>query len=114
MRVPAVISRDPDDADLILTLKSYYRKKPQPLSDAESAGTPIYVLRSNTVLAVENCLADIFDIEVDMNLDPLRLALEETEQAINHVLTTSRPVELQPQSAYVRRLQHEMEEKANL
>jgi len=114
LKVPAVISRDPNDADVILTLKSYYRKKPQPLADAESASTPIYVLRSNSVLAIENSLANIFDIEVDMDMDPLALALQETEQAINKVIATSQPVELQPQSAYIRRLQHQMIEKANL
>jgi stage III sporulation protein SpoIIIAA len=114
MKVPAVISRDPDDADLILTLKSYYRKKPQPLAEAESASMPIYVLRSNSVLAIENSLASIFGVEVEMDIDPLRLALQETEAAISHVLTTAKSVELQPQSSYIRRLQHQMAEKANL
>jgi stage III sporulation protein SpoIIIAA len=114
MKVPAVISRDANDADLVLTLKSYYRKKPQPLADAEGANMPIYVLRSNSVLAIENSLANIFGIEVDMNLDPLALALQEAEDAIGQVMSSARPVELQPQSAYVRRLQHEMAEKANL
>ena len=114
MKVPAVITHDPNDADLILTLKSYYRKKPQPLAEAESSSMPIYVLRSNSVLAIENSLANIFDIEVDVSFDPLNLALQETEHAIDEVLTTSKPVELAPQSAYVRRLQHQMAEKANL
>ena len=116
LKVPALISRDPNDADLILTLRSYYRKKPQPLTDAESASMPVYVLRSNAVLAIENSLANIFDIEVDMTTspDPFNLAMQEAEQAINQVMTTSKPVELQPQSAYVRRLQHQIIEKANL
>lgn len=114
MKVPALVTRDLSDADVVLTLKSYYRKKPQPLADAESASMPIYVLRSNSVLAIENSLANLFGIEVDLNLDPLSLALHETEDAIEEVNTTSKPVELQPQSAYVRRLQHEMIEKANL
>jgi len=114
MKVPALISRDASDADIVLTLKSYYRKKPQPLADAEGQSMPIYVLRSNSVLAIENSLANIFDIEVDMNLDPFNLALQEAEQAISQVMTTSKPVELQPQSAYVRRLQHQIIEKANL
>ena len=116
LKVPALISRDPNDADLIVTLRSYYRKKPQPLADAEGASMPIYVLRSNSVLAIENSLANIFDIEVDMTTspDPYNLAVQEAEQAINQVISTSKPVELQPQSAYVRRLQHQIIEKANL
>ncbi len=114
MKVPALLSRDPNDADLILTLKSYYRKKPQPLAEAESSSTPIYVLRSNSVLAMENSLASIFDIEVDTSMDPLNVAMQETEQAISQVMATAKPIELQPQGAYVRRLQHQMAEKANL
>jgi stage III sporulation protein SpoIIIAA len=114
MKVPAVITREPSDADIIFTLKSYYRKKPQPLAEAEGQSMPIYVLRSNSVLAIENSLASVFDIEVDMNLDPLHLAMMETEQAIGQVMNNSRAVELQPQTAYVRRLQHQMAEKANL
>jgi predicted RNA-binding protein Jag len=40
--------------------------------------------------------------------------LRETEDAIAHVLETSAPVELSPQSAYIRRLQHQLAEQHNL
>jgi len=114
MRLPVVISRDINDTDIVMTLKSYYRKKPQPLREAESSGIPVYVIRSNSILQMENCLAGIYDINVDMSLDPLALALQETEEAIGRVVSESRPVELAPQSSYIRRLQHQMAEKANL
>ncbi len=114
MRLPVVISRDINDTDIVMTLKSYYRKKPQPLREAESSGIPVYVIRSNSILQMENCLAGIYDISVDMSLDPLALALQETEEAIGRVMSESRPVELAPQSSYIRRLQHQMAEKANL
>ena len=44
----------------------------------------------------------------------LRGALREVEEAIGLVHQQSKPVELSPQNAYIRRLQHQMAERANL
>ena len=41
-------------------------------------------------------------------------ALQETQEGISHVLETARPVELTPQSAYIRRLQHQLAEQYGL
>jgi stage III sporulation protein SpoIIIAA len=112
MHVPVLIARDVADADLMMTLKSYYRRKPQPLRDAERAGLPIYVLRANTILQMESSLAEIFEIEVEV--DPLALAIRETEEAIQEVRNGTPAIELSPQAAYIRRLQHQMAEKAQL
>ncbi|MDO9066495.1 MAG: AAA family ATPase, partial [Chloroflexota bacterium] len=68
LHVPVLMAREVNEADLIMTLKSYYRKKPQPLRDAERLGLPIYVLRANTILQMESSLAEIFEIE--MEADP--------------------------------------------
>ncbi|RLT41352.1 MAG: AAA family ATPase, partial [Chloroflexi bacterium] len=51
-----------DDADIVMTLKNYYRQKPQPISDAERRNVPVYVLRSNTVTQMEQCLLDVFHL----------------------------------------------------
>jgi len=55
-------------------------------------------------------LTSVFSLEVD----PRQAALLETEEAIGIVVRESQVVELAPQSAYVRRLQHQMAERANL
>lgn len=39
MHLPVVMTDDRPDADVVLTLKNYYRRKPQPLRDAEADGT---------------------------------------------------------------------------
>ena len=44
LRVPAIIVRDARDADMVLTVKSYFRQKAQPLRDAESRGLSVYML----------------------------------------------------------------------
>jgi hypothetical protein len=108
--LPVTVARDLDEADAVVTLRNYYRQKPAALRDAESAGVPIYVLKTNTVLQMENLLASLYDLEAD----PQEAALRETAEAIGLVAASGRPVELSPQNAYVRRLQHQMAERNSL
>ncbi len=105
--VPVSVARDLDEADAVVTLRNYYKRKPAALRDAESNGVPIYVLKTNTMLQMENMLASLFDLEAD----PQEAALRETAEAIGLVQASGRPVELAPQNAYVRRLQHQMAER---
>jgi stage III sporulation protein SpoIIIAA len=105
--VPVTVARDLDEADAVVTLRNYYKRKPAALRDAESGGVPIYVLKTNTILQMENMLASLFDLEAD----PQEAALRETAEAIGLVQASGRPVELAPQNAYVRRLQHQMAER---
>jgi len=108
--LPVTVARDLDDAEAVVTLRNYYRRKPAALRDAESAGVPIYVLKTNTVLQMENLLASLYDLEAD----PQEAALRETAEAIGLVQASGNPIELSPQNAYVRRLQHQMAERNNL
>ena len=105
--VPVNVARELDEADAVVTLRNYYKRKPAALRDAESNGVPIYVLKTNTMLQMENMLASLFDLEAD----PQEAALRETAEAIGLVQASGRPVELAPQNAYVRRLQHQMAER---
>ncbi|MEP7082603.1 MAG: R3H domain-containing nucleic acid-binding protein, partial [Chloroflexota bacterium] len=105
--VPVGVARDLDEADAVVTLRNYYKRKPAALRDAESNGVPIYVLKTNTMLQMENMLASLFDLRAD----PQEAALRETAEAIGLVQAGGRPVELAPQNAYVRRLQHQMAER---
>ena len=71
---------------------------------------PIYVLKANTIQQMQASLTSIFALE----LDPREAAMRETEEAIDIVIRRAEPVELSPQNAYIRRLQHQMAERANL
>ena len=108
--VPVHVAREVEEADAVLTLRNYYRQKPSVLREAEAGGVPIYVLKNNTILQMQSMLTSFFDIEVD----PRESALRETEEAIGLAHTSGRPVELAPQNAYIRRLQHQMAERSNL
>ncbi|MBI3943904.1 MAG: AAA family ATPase [Chloroflexi bacterium] len=112
LKLPVVIVNDVHEADIVITLKNYYRRRPAPINEAERGSIPVYVLRSNTLAQMESCLADVFGLEYEP--DPFSLAMLETQEAINQVLAESRPIELSPQNAYIRRQQHEMARAANL
>jgi hypothetical protein len=113
--VPVLAVKDPTEADVVVTLRSYYRKRQRPIVDAEQRGVPIYVLRSNTVNQMQQFLSDLFNLSrVTGEEHGVERALEETEGAISAVLNGERWVELPPATAYIRRLQHEMARQANL
>jgi stage III sporulation protein SpoIIIAA len=110
LELPVVIARDVEEADVVMTLRNEYRQKPPALRDAEDRGVPIYVLKSNTTAQIQSSLTSIFALEID----PREQAMRETEEAITLVMKRQEPVELAPQNAYIRRLQHQMAERANL
>jgi stage III sporulation protein SpoIIIAA len=107
LALPVEVVDDVDEADVAMTLKPYYRRKPQPLRDAEARGIPIFVLRSNSGGQIEEALGRVLNMDVTPNQAAPR-ALQETEEAIARVLETSEPEELSPQNSYIRRLQHEL------
>jgi len=113
MHVPVYLVDDLGQAEVLITTKSFYRKRPRLVVDAERRGLPIYVLRANTVAQMEAALSDLFDLETH-SPDPLRRALREAEEAIRQVLGGVPEVELNPQNAYIRRRQHELARAANL
>jgi stage III sporulation protein SpoIIIAA len=125
--ITALIVRDLRDADMVITLRNYYRQRPRPLREAENRGVSIFVLRSNTVVQMVNLLRDLLrEIDVDEfsaqtqgmparpSRDEVTRALFETEEAINQVMDGGPAIELQPQSTYIRRLQHQLAERYNL
>jgi hypothetical protein len=110
LQLPVIIAREIDEADVVMTLRSEYRQKGPTIRDAESRALPVYVLKANTTVQMQSSLTSVFSLEVD----PRQAALLETEEAIGMVVRESQAVELAPQSAYIRRLQHQMAERANL
>ena len=111
--IPATLVREMEQATMVMTLKNYYRQHPARLHEAEEKGIPVYVLRSNTQNQMEECLGSAFDVQV--NNDPLNAAIEEVEDAISQVMDGNMDsVELEPQTPYIRRLQHQLVERYNL
>jgi len=132
LRVPATVVRDARDADIVLTLKNYFRQRAQPIRDAESKGTPVYVLRSNTGVQMEQLLSSLFPAKTSEGMlsgpnwtqpeadsgrlapfsdDPLLAAISEAEDAISSVIDGGPPVQLAPQVSRIRQVQHQLAER---
>lgn len=106
--LPVFISKDLSQADAVLTLKGQYRKMPKTLREAERRGLPVHIIRSNTITQISNFLRNAFSADrdaIEAN------ALKEAEEALAKVVSMECPVELNPQNAYVRMLQHELAER---
>ncbi len=106
--VNASIARKWDDADVVLTLKSLERKESDKLKSIATENVPIYSIKTNTTAQVMNALKDIFALA---SIDAEEIAIREASEAIYKVLLDSKPVELTPQTSYVRRLQHQLAEE---
>ncbi|MBI4789451.1 MAG: AAA family ATPase [Chloroflexi bacterium] len=113
LQLPVRVVADVGQADAVLTLKNYYRKRPPIVTDAERRGVPVYVLRSNTIGQMEGILEDLFGVDGGQP-DPVDVALREAQAGIAQVQQGANSIELSPQSAYVRRKQHELIRQANL
>jgi len=111
LRVPAIIARKWDDADVVLTLKALERRDSGKLREIASQNIPIYSLKTNTTAQIQACLKDLYDLP---SVDEEELALREAEEAVYKVMLHHKPVELSPQSSYIRRLQHQLAEKYHL
>lgn len=111
-RLPVTVTRDLSDAEVVMTVRNYYRTNPGPVRDAEDRGVPVFVVKSNAAAHIAQSLEALFEVQTaDPPRDLEDLVLAETRDAIEVVRKTSRQVELAPQNAYIRRLQHQLAEE---
>ena len=126
-------------ADLVLTTKTHYRRGSQLVRIAETSGTPVCVLRKNTMPQLQEFLGTIIkewhgggkgqvdDFIPDLgndndgppftgrrNAPVMEKAMDEAEQAANRVLSGEQTVHLAPQRSYIRRLQHLLGQRYNV
>ena len=104
-------------ADVVLTTKTHYRRGSHLVRTAESNGTPVYVLRKNTMPQIQEFLRAVArEWSPDGDLpnryqgedsgDGLKQAMDEAEEAAQKVVNGEFSIRLTPQRSYVRRLQH--------
>ena len=115
-----------DDADVFVTTKLHYGRRPPAVKRAERNGIPVYVLRRGTREQISEFVSrfDPLPVHSDDSPDESRyngarddlvaLALEDTQSAVERVLSGERKVALPAQNAYVRRLQHGLAAKFNV
>ncbi len=111
MQLPLDIVKSLTEANLFITSKNYYRRKLQKVREAEAASLPIYVLRSNTPHQIRQLLNELYPNESAPKATSIKAALTEAEEAVAQVKGGEESIELSPQSAYIRRLQHLIAER---
>jgi stage III sporulation protein SpoIIIAA len=115
MGVPALIVKDAGEADVLVTLRSYYRDRQQAVMQAENRGMPVHVLRANTVSQMEQFLSNLFNLsEIAPSNGEMELVKNQAMAAIAAVLNGERWVDLPPGPSTARRLQHELARQAEL
>ena len=111
---------DVRDADVVVTMRSYYRRKPAAIREAEERSLPIYVVKSNTAYQLEQVLLQFRGdgegggSRGGVRRDPMVDVFKDTEDAIAKVMQEGRPIELPPANSYVRRVQHQLATRYNL
>src|SRR4030067_220190 len=95
--VPALIVDQPGDADVLVTLRAYYRKRQRTIVDAENRGVPIYVLRANTLNQMQQFLSDLFNLYAEAGGESgMDAVVQETRAAIDAVMNGEGWIELKP------------------
>ena len=115
--LPVKIAESPGEADVVLTTKAHFRRRADAILTAEEIGAPVFVLRRNTPGQIAAFLEQIADGEATAVASDVRLndgALE-AQDGVDRILAgETNEIELQPQSAFVRRVQHRIAEQALL
>ncbi|MFY7833420.1 MAG: R3H domain-containing nucleic acid-binding protein, partial [Pseudanabaena sp.] len=128
INLPIEITKDLDEADIVLALRSQIRTSSKVRQVAEARQIPIHAIKTSTLPQITRALRRILHIDEspadtisDLNMfaygdseDEIE-ALEETRLAVEQiVIPKSQPVELLPRSSIIRRMQHELVEHYQL
>ncbi len=109
------IAHNLQDAEFIVTTKNFYKKRTKFLIEAHKSNIPLYVIRKNTLNQIVSLLSTLKKQSIHtLNLDDS--ALKEAEGTALELSQSDNisKLELSPQSAYIRKMQHNIAEKYGL
>ena len=112
MRLPAVAAPSLDLADIVLTTKPKARPGTKIMVAAEEHNLPVHVIRKNVSSQIVKFLRYYFRIGGSEESEAI--ALREAADAIEQVKNSQKSVNLNPQNAYIRRLQHQQADAAGM
>lgn len=121
LHLEAEVTRNIDEADIVISHKSYEKGGAKIISVAKNYQIPVYFVKSNTMPQIQKAIKDALHIQTvagdeayEEHFDETELALEEVKDAVRQVLDGRPEIELQPRRQHIRKLQHEFVEKHNL
>jgi predicted RNA-binding protein Jag len=112
MQIPAVVADNMDNADIMLTVKAKTRPGTKIMVAAEERRLPVHVIRKNVASQINKFLKYYFKVGGTDEAEDI--AIREAEEGIRQVLNSKKSVDLSPQNAYIRRLQHQLVEQKRL
>ncbi len=114
----AEITRNLDDADIVIAHKNFIKGGAKVLSTAEENRLQIFYIKTNSMAQIQKVIKEALDIaevnEKQTFYDITEKALDEAKLAIEKILAGAKDVELTPQNQQIRKLQHELVEQHNL
>ena len=115
----AEITRNIDDADIVIAHKNFAKGGAKILSTANDYRLQIFFIKTNSMAQIQKVLKDALQISdtsetLQGYYDDAERALDEAKAAINKILAGAEHIELQPQNQQIRKLQHELVEQHNL
>lgn len=115
------VTRNIDEADLVISHKGYAKGGAKILNVAKNYEIPVYFVKSNTMPQIQKVIKEALNIQdmpgdevYEAYFDETELALSEAKSAVHEVLNGASDVELTPRKQYIRKLQHEFVEQHNL
>lgn len=114
------ITRNVDDADIVIAHKNFAKGGAKVLNTAKEYRVQIFYVKTNSMAQIQKVLKDALDIRPYDNpdtpefCDETELALDEAKQAVKQVIDGAAVIELAPQNTQIRKLQHELVEQYGL
>lgn len=121
LNLKAEITRNIDEADVVIAHKSYSKGGAKILTVAKEYRLPIHFVKTNTMPQIQKAIKDSFGIKEKPGdahgmacFDETEEALKEAENAVYKIMNGAGSIELEPRKAHIRKLQHEIIEQHNL
>lgn len=116
----AEITRNIDDADIVIAHKNFAKGGAKILSTANDYRLQVHFVKTNSMAQIQKVVKEALDIQeasetLQGYYDDAERALDEAKLAIAKVMEGAEAhIELQPQNPQIRKLQHELIEQHNL
>ena len=114
----AEITRNLDEADIVIAHKNFAKGGAKILSTANEYRLQVFYIKTNSMAQIQKVLKEALQIDSTESLqgyyDEAERALDEAKNAIDKILAGEHLIELQPQNQHIRKLQHELVEQHNL
>jgi stage III sporulation protein SpoIIIAA len=110
--LPVELVALPELAEAMICTRDAQRDHRASVRTAETARIPVHVIEDASLPAVRRCLSQLYGLAE--NGEAVAAAIREAEEAIDRVNAGAEAVHLAPQSAAVRKLQHQLVERHRL